>query len=99
MKGENTVPQPDIMEQGRRRREEDKLRTSKRLQENQQIFELKNYKKMLTVTVISVIITLLSLLFSVLSYYGWMPKYANKENVKATTDSVIETQASTVGKK
>ena len=88
---------PNILEQGQRRREEDKLRISKILQENQQKFELKNYKKMLTITIISTVIALLSLFFVMFSYYGWIPKYENKDITKATQDITIDTHANTDG--
>lgn len=88
------MPEPDILEQGRGRRETDKLRLPKKLQENQHELDVKRDKKRSKKLwpVISAIIATITLLFMVATYYGWPPKVKNiphadkqQTNIKSTT--------------
>ncbi len=85
---------PDILKQGRRRREIDKLRIPKQLQENQHALNIERDKKRSKKLwlIISVIIAVITLLFMVVTYYGWLPKVKNiphadkqQTNIKSTT--------------
>lgn len=85
----------DILEQGQKRREKDRLHDQRILQKEQQQFELKNYKKMVVITIISIVIALLSLLFAVFSYYN----NASKDITTEAQDIIKDTDTNTVSKK
>jgi len=71
------MPSPDILEQGQRRREEDKLHDAKKLQDRQHKLNLERDKKALRLSIIAILIALLSLLFSALTYFDSAPENTN----------------------
>ena len=87
MKGEIKMTQPDIQEQSQKCMERDRLKDQRTLQKEQQQFELKNFKKMLTITIISIIVALLSLAFAIFEHYS-----------KATTTAVQESIIDSIDK-
>ena len=74
------MPDPDILEQGRRRREHDKLRQHSILNKNTTIL-----------AIISIIIAVSALMFSVASHYNWIPKNVSKDTPIAQKESTSET--------
>jgi len=90
-KGESEMPSSDILEQGQRRREVDKSRIPKLLQENQQKFESKKHRKTLILAVIAIIISVLSLLFDIFTYYGIIPSHKTTSNPSEQHDKTKAT--------
>ena len=79
------MTQPDIQEQSQKCMERDRLRDQRTLQKEQQ-FEMKNYKKMLTITIISIIVAILSLAFTIFEHYNKATTTAAQEITTASTD-------------
>ena len=75
------MPEIDVLEQGRRRREKDK-----------HAFELKISKRAERIAVISIIISLLTLSFTIYVYFGNQPKTAAAINKTVTQEIPKDTQ-------
>ena len=68
------MPQPDIREQSQRRMEKDRLHDQRILQEEQQQFVFKISKRAERIAIISMLVSLFTLIFTIYIYFGNQPK-------------------------